>query len=508
MKYKFKTKPYKHQVEGIRFAFRQFGQDLGAAFLFEPRTGKTKTTIDTISALHQKHNVRRVLVVAPNRVLGTWVQEFHTHCPFLVQCIVWDAKGRKQPLPRTVAPYDIQVVIVNFEAFATPGRRLASGRRSRTTGRFATRKKIREWIGNRDAVAVIDEGHKIKSPSGKTALAIVSMRDDFRYRFLLTGTPITKAKRAHDIYMLWQWVNPARFARWGPTAEAFRNHVGVWRSREGYEFWVRARPEGMRKLQAGLHKDGLVVRRDECFDLPDRMPDRIWPVKLTTRTRRAYTDMAETMIAEIKQGLIAEASIPLVVTVRLQQLTSGFVGIRPKGLDDKDRPLPTEYHRLSTEKLDALRDILVEEYLDRELDEKVVIAAKYNMDLDAIAKMVADLGIPQWSLRGKQSRTDTDDAIRAFKRHDDLGVMLIQPDAASLGIDLSTAPHMIWYSLTPSWVNWTQACDRIALSNQSTSFTYLMVPNSVDELLYESLLHDTNVSRTILTHPEKLRLKA
>lgn len=507
VRYPFKTKPYKHQVEGMRHAFAQFREGHGAAFLFEPRTGKTKTTIDTISALHIKHGVRRVLVVAPNRVLGTWVEEFGRHCPHLVQCIIWDAKGRKRPLPRTIAPYDIQVVIVNFEAFATPGRRLPSGRRSRTTGRFATREKIRQWIGDRPAVAVIDEGHKIKSPSGKTAMAIVSMRDDFRYRLLLTGTPITKARRAHDIYMLWQWVNPDRFKRWGPTAEAFRNHVGVWRKREGFDLWVRARPEGMRKLQKGLHQDGMVVRRDDCFDLPPRMPDRIVPVRLSTRTARAYNDMAETMIAEIEEGLIAEASIPLVVTLRLQQLTSGFVGIRPPGVDERDRPLPTVYHRVGTEKLQALREILVEEYLDRELDEKVVIAAKFNRDLNSITKLMADLGIPYWSLRGGYTRAETDEAIRAFKRHNTMGAMLIQPDAASLGIDLSTAPHMIWYSLTPSWVNWTQACDRIALANTSTAYTYLLVPDSVDELLYESLLNDTNVSRTILTHPEKLRLK-
>jgi hypothetical protein len=54
MRYQFKTRPYKHQLEGIRFAFKQFNQGLGAAFLFEPRTGKTKTTIDTAAILYYK----------------------------------------------------------------------------------------------------------------------------------------------------------------------------------------------------------------------------------------------------------------------------------------------------------------------------------------------------------------------------------------------------------------------------------------------------------------------
>ena len=504
-KYRFKTKPYRHQVEGIRFAFQQFQMDRGVGFLFEPRTGKTKTTIDTIGALHMKHGVRRVLVIAPNRVLGTWVEEFHLHSPLLVQCIVWDDKGRRRPLPATVTPYDIQVVIVNFEAFATPGRKLPSGRRSRTTGRFATRDKIRKWLRGQPAVCVVDEGHKIKAPSGKTSMAIVSMRDDFRYRILLTGTPITKARRAHDIYMLWQWINPRRFARWGPTAEAFRNHVGQWTQKNGFPQWLRERKDGMADLQRGIHKDGMVVRREDCFDLPERLPDRIVKVRMSPRTRNAYEDMAETMIAEIEEGLVAEAAIPLVVTLRLQQITSGFVGIQPEGVDHRGRPLPVKNHRIGTDKLEALREILMEEVMERE--EKIVVAAKYKMDLDAITKLCADLGITMWSIRGGMHRTETDDAIRKFKRHDDMGVMLIQPDAASLGIDLSTANHMVWYSLTQSWVNWTQSCDRIALSNTATTFTYLQIPGTVDEWLYDSLLHDTNVSRMILTHPEKLRLK-
>lgn len=511
--YRFKTKPYAHQVDGIRHAFQQFRNGHGAAFLFDPRTGKTKTTIDSIGALHAKFGVRRVLIIAPNRVMGVWVNEFHAHCPYTVQCIIWDAKARRRPLPRTVSPYDLQVVIVNFEAFSTPGKRLPSGRRSKTSGRFKTRDMIRKWIGDTPAVGVIDEGHKIKAPSGKASTAIVSMRDDFRYRFLLTGTPVTKENRAHDIFMQWQWVNPDRFRRWGPTAEEFRNHIGVWKSREGFSMWVRAKKSGMKDLHRGIHKDGMVVRREDCFDLPDRMPDRIIPVKLSRRTAKAYQQMADTMMAEIKEGLIAEAQIPIVCTLRLQQITGGFVGIRVPGPKKRNKrtgeieqKMVTENHRIGTDKLDVLRELLVEEYIDRDEDEKVIVAAKYKMDLDDITEMVRDLDIPMWSIRGGMERSDSDEAVRQFRKHDRLGLMLIQPDAASLGIDLSTSSHIVWYSLTNSWVNWTQACDRIALSPQGTMFTYLQVPDSVDALLYESLLNDTNLARLIMTHPEKLRM--
>lgn len=508
--YRFRTKPYQHQIEGIRFAFRQWGKGLGAAFLFDPRTGKTKTSIDAIGVLHQKYGVKRVLVICPNRVMGTWVKEFNTHSPLHVQCIVWDAKGRRRALPANMSPYDIQVVIVNFEAFATPGKRLPSGRRSKKTGRFATRDKIRKWLREQPAACIVDEGHKIKSPSGKASQAIVSMRDDFRYRLLLTGTPITKAHRAHDIYMQWQWVNPNRFRRWGPDAQSFRNHVGVWTERNGFPQWLRSKPKGLEDMRQGMHKDGMVVRRAECFDLPERMPDRIIPVTLKPKTRKAYDDMAETMIAEIEEGIIAEASIPIVVMLRLQQITGGFVGISEMDAANVSTGTtrgPARTHRIGTEKLDALEELLVEEYLERDLDEKVVIAAKYVRDLDDIVRLVTKLKVPLFTIRGGMSRSDTDDHIFKFQKHRGMGVMLVQPDAASLGIDLSTASHMIWYSLTNSWVNWTQCCDRIALSDDPTFFTYLQVPGSVDHLMYEGLINDTNVARYIMKRPTKLRLK-
>lgn len=498
VRYKFKTRPYAHQREGIRFVFNQWRQGLGAALLFEPRTGKTKTAIDSLSILHLKAGVRKVLVVAPNRVLGTWVEEFHTHCPLLVQTIIWDKDARKTPLPKSMGPYDLQVVITNFEAFSTPGRRTRSGRRSRASGRFKHRSILRSWIGDEYAAAVIDEGHKIKSPSGKAANAIVSMRDDFEFRLLLTGTPVTKARRAHDIYMLWQWVNPRRFAKWGATVEAFKNHVGIWTQKHGFPQWLKERSEGMEDLRRGLHADGMVVKRADCFDLPPKA-DRTINVPLSATSMKHYNEMAEEMVTRLRDGKIAEASIPLVVTLRLLQITSGFIGIS----EDGEPSIP---HTIGDEKLRVLQELLEEEVVERE--EKVVIAARFKYDLTHIEQLCRRLKIRVWAIRGGVSRADTDRAIRSFRTYDDgPAAMVMQPSAGSLGIDLSTANHMIWYSLTHSWVDWTQSCDRIALSNRSTTFTYLTVPNSVDSLVRRALMNDTDVSRMILSDPASILLR-
>lgn len=499
--YRWKTRPYKHQVRAVRFALAQFKAGRGVAFLMEPRTGKTKAAIDTLCILNRLYGLRKAVVIAPNRVLDTWVEEFHRHSTLMVDLIVWDKDERRNALPKHMGAYAMQVIVVNYEAFSTPGRRTPSGRRSRATGRFKHRQRIMQWLGDdANAACVVDEGHKLKAPEGKSSTMIVSMRDLFAFRFLLTGTPVTKAKRAHDIFMQWQWVNPRRFSDWGRTVEDFKNHTGRWISKNGYPQWVAPRPDGLEDLRDGIHRDGLVVRRDECLDLPPRMPDRVIRVPLGPSAKH-YDEMAQEMVTELESGHIAEASIPLVVTLRLQQITSGFVGIRERRTVNGKPKMVTVAHRIGFEKLNRLEAILGEETMDHE--EKIVIAAKFVSDLNAIEQLCTTMGLPWWSIRGGVARADTTTAIREFREHDEAGAMIVQPAAASLGIDLSTAAHMVWYSLTSSWTDFTQACDRIALSPVSTAFTFLL-GGPVDELLYEGLQLDTDVSKMILSKPNRL----
>jgi SNF2 family DNA or RNA helicase len=503
MKYKFRTRPYRHQVDMIRKSFDQFRQGLGVAFLAEPRTGKTKATVDSLCILHLKHNVRKVLIIAPNRVLGVWVQEIAAHSTLNIQTIVWDAKARKQPIPRMQSAYDMQVLITNFETFGTPGRRTASGRRSVANGRFKHRQLIRKWLADDpNPAAVVDEGHKLKSPSGKASNMIVSMRDYFPFRFHLTGTPVTKAKRAHDVYMQWQWVNPRRFSRWGATHDDFRNHVGKYKSYNGIPIWRGERADGMRDLQRGLHADGIVVRRADCFDLPAKLPDRIIHVPLTRDTARHYDEMASDMCTRLESGEIAEASIPIVVTLRLSQITSGHVGILEPHPTKPDKMVSRPV-RVGNDKLIKLKELLEEETLENE--EPVIICARFQPDLNAIERLCKRLGIPYWSIRGGMTRSATDEALKAFKRiTNDACAMVVQPSAGGVGIDMSTAPHTIWFSLIPSWVDYTQMNDRNALNVHGTRATYLLAHNTVDQLVYDTLQLDGDVSRAILKRPQAI----
>lgn len=489
--YKFKTKPYKHQRQALK---RLLKSDFGGALLMEPRTGKSKTTIDYMSVMNQLGLIDRVVIICPNRIIGTWVQEIHIHCPRLVNITVWDAEGRKSPPPPVKGTFQLEVLILNFEAFATPGKKTKSGRPGKSTGRYKNRAQILKWIGDgKTALCVVDESHKIKSPSGKASNFIVGMGPKFSKRLILTGTPLTKAKRAHDIYMQWKFLNPERFADL-PTVGEFKAHFGRWKdvpvsAEPGARTFPKyIGPRNMKELQSRMGQDAVVVLREDCFDLPPR-EDIVRFVDLKG-SKSAYEQMAARMIALLEDGDVAEATIKLVQTLRLSQITSGFV------TTDEG-----EIKRVGFEKHDALHEILEDMY---EKEQKVVVAARWKPDLDLIEAMGREFGFKTFAIRGKVKRADSDKAILDFRDYDGPGLMVIQPQAASMGIDLSTASTMVWYSHVNSWVDFTQACDRIALSRSSTTFIHLVARNSVDEIIMDTLANDTDVAKELMQHPERL----
>lgn len=501
MGYKWKTTPYKHQVRAVKFLLRN---GYGGALLMEPRTGKTKTTIDYASILNMQGKIDRMIVVCPARVMGVWIDELHAHSPRRVNVVVWDAEARQGDPPPVSPYYDLTVLIVNYEAFSTPGKKLASGKRSRTTGRFKNRARLIKWMQGKPTLCVLDESHKIKSASSKAATMIVSMRDLFAYRVILTGTPVTKAKRVSDIYMQWKFLNPLRFKDL-PTFDDFKNEFGQFIHANGYPQWVRGR--NLDKLKRRVHQDAFSVKRSECYDLPPAFPDRIVKIRLR-QSAKAYDDMAEDMVHKIETGEITEASIKLTQALRLAQITSGCAGVqdvvmvvdRETGM--KVPKMVSRAVRIGTEKLDALEDILVDEVIEKE--EKVVVCARFKADLTAIEELCHTLKIPVYVLRGGMKRQQTDEAIREFRKVDGAAVFVLQPAAGSMGIDLSTASHMVWYSLDTKWVDYSQACDRIALSQKGIQYTYLIAEGTVDELLYQTLQEDGDVGKAILDRPQSI----
>jgi len=352
------------------------------------------------------------------------------------------------------------------------------------------RQQIEKWQPD---LMVLDESHKIKSSSAARSRTIHALSDVPRYKVIATGTVLTKRKRVFDVYSQWKFLNPDRFGR-GTTFTDFREEYGVWSHRHGFPLWLRNR--NVAQLKRLMHMDAFAIRREECFDLPGRT-DQIVHVDLID-SAPAYVAMAKDLLAEFEDGDVAEASIPLVQILRLSQLTSGFVGV---SYPEK------KIRRVGTEKLEAAKDLLEDWF---EAEEKVVVGARWIPDILALEELGKKLKVPVDLVYGGKRRGSKElnqAAIETFQRKRGPRMMVMQPAVGSLGIDLRQASIFLWYSLTSSWVDYTQAEDRIALNPNPKSYVTLVARGTVDEGLYASLKEDGRVVKWFQEHPDSILSK-
>ena len=122
MFYKFKTKPYGHQL----IALEKSSNKKVYALFMEMGTGKTKVAIDNLAMLYDKGKVNGALIIAPKGVYKTcYSQEIPTHLPshILYKLVLWQAtinqkqKKRLDTLFKTGV--DLHILIMNVEAFST-----------------------------------------------------------------------------------------------------------------------------------------------------------------------------------------------------------------------------------------------------------------------------------------------------------------------------------------------------------------------------------------------------
>jgi len=494
-KYKFKRRPYVHQVEALKQMLPQLKKTGGFALLMQPRTGKTKVSIDASSILYQTGDVSRVLILCPLGVMDVWEEEIRLNCPVRHRVIMWDKKGRKRHDLPAWSENRLDFVIMNPEALSTPGRKLASGKRSRTRGgKFDILRALVRW---QPQLMVVDESHRFKSPSAAKTRMLMrkALRDVVQFRIIQTGTLQTKKKRVVDVYTQFKIMNPQSMLVKGYTSAEFKEEFAVWTSRNGYPQWLRNK--NMDRMRRLIHEEAYSITRKEAFGEGVRLPDQIVPVDLTGHTLEVYEQMALDMIARIKTGEITEASIKLVQSLRLAQITSGLA-----------KTTPTENHpearliRIGRDKLEALED-LASDWFDA--DEHVIIGARFRGDIQGVRQLMRKLRVPCYEVHGGiKSRVQRTAEVHGFNQQRGPACFIGQPAAMSLGIDLRSAAIFVWFSLTQSWVDFSQAEDRNALNDDARSYVYLQAKGTVDALLYESMQEDGEIGRLVVKAPERL----
>lgn len=458
-----KATPYRHQIEAYEYACGLFGlppsgamRSGGCALLMEMGTGKTITSIAITGALVRAGRIRRVLIVAPLSILGVWEEEFQKFAAFPYALAVLTGPGsRKLDTLRHMTGAVLQVVVVNYESA------------------WRMEKDLAAW---RPDLIIADEGHKIKTHNIAASKAMHRLGAKAGYRLLLTGTVITN--KAVDVFSQFKFVNPAIF---GQSFYAFRNR---YFDMVGYGNHTPVLKKSMAaELTEKLHSISFRATKAECLDLPETT-DVIRQVELEPAALRVYRGLVKESYAELSSG---EVTAPNILTrlLRLSQLTGGFIG--------NDETAAVE--QISAAKLSALEDILDGAAAE---GKKLVIIARFIPEIRAICKLLEKRGLRYSYITGEVKNRE--EQVSAFQNDPAVMAFVGQIATAGLGITLTAASTMVFYSLDYSMSNFEQTKARIHRVGQRMpcTYLYLVARGTVDEKVLQALKDKADLARTLV----------
>ena len=305
--YKFKTKPYAHQLKALEMSWNK---EIFAYFM-EMGTGKSKVLIDNISMLYDKGKINAALIIAPKGVVKTWYeQEIPAHMVDHVdkKVILWQALiNQKQQSKLDIlfrAGVDLRILIMNVEAFST-----------KKGLEFA-----KKFLNCHSAMVAVDESTTIKNPGAKRTKAILSLSKMAKYRRILTGSPVTKSPL--DLYTQCFFLDS--FLLDHSSYYSFRTRYALMRTANfgGKSVQIVVGYRNLGELSEILKPFSYRVLKDDCLDLPKKtFMKRI--IQLTPDQFKLYEQMRKTALATLNGKMTTTVTV-LTQLMRLQQITCGY----------------------------------------------------------------------------------------------------------------------------------------------------------------------------------------
>ena len=448
--------PYEHQRRAAAFALDRLSRGGGAALLMEMGTGKTLTSIGIVGQLWKERRIARLLIVAPLSILGVWRDEFDKFAGYdYCLSVLEGTAARKADTIKHMAGKSLQVLVINYESA------------------WRMEKELAEW---RPDMIVCDEGHKIKTHNIAASKAMHRLAGKAKYRLLLTGTVITN--KPIDVFSQYKFCDPAIY---GNSFYQFRNRYFDMVGFGGYTPVMKRSMEG--EFTERLHSIAFRATKAECLDLPE-FTDIVQRIDLEPQAMRIYRQLVRDSYAELAEGSVTVTNV-LSQLLRLSQLTGGYVGNDDAG----------GVTQVSTAKLDALADLVDGAVADAR---KIVVIARFVPEIHAIGKMLEKKKIRYAQISGEIR--DRDEQIAAFQNDPDVPVFIGQIATAGLGITLTAASLMVFYSLDYSMSNYEQTRARIHRVGQKNECTYihLVARGTVDEKVLKALHDKANLAKSLV----------
>jgi len=468
MKYKFKTKPYAHQLTALE---KSWNKKVFAYFM-EMGTGKTKVAIDNIAMLYDNGKINGALIIAPKGVYKNWYsQEIPDHLPDHIKptTVLWKSlinKTQQEELDKLFQPgLDLHILVMNVEAFSTKKGVDFAGR----------------FLNSHNAFMAIDESTTIKNPGAKRTKNIVALGKYAKYRRILTGSPVTKSPL--DLYKQCEFLDEYLLDH--SSYYTFRTRYAVLRKAHfnGRSVEIVVGYKNLGELSDKLKPFSYRVLKDDCLDLPKKTFMKR-TITLSAEQDKVYKQMKQMALAHMNGKMITTASA-LTQLMRLHQITCGH-------FTADDGSIQT----IKNNRISELSDLL------EEVEGKAVIWAHYQYDVNEIVKTITkeygeDSIVTYYGLTPQDERQDN---IKKFQDDPKCRFLVGTPSTGGYGITLTAASTMIYYSNGYDLEKRQQSEARIDRIGQEKPMTYIDIicEETVDDRIVKALRKKINIATEIM----------
>lgn len=448
-----KTKPFLHQLVcfyiGVCLPSFLFFLDMGL--------GKTKIALDILAYRYHRKQIKKALILVPTDVnVEGWEEEVGVHSQLEACALYGSTKERKALLEE-----DAQFFILTYVGFMHLVCSLQFNPKKNKNNFAIDKQKMEEILSYFQAI-VLDECHETKNPDSLTFKMLNKAMDNFKYSYLLTGTPFGK-----DPADLWaQFFLIDRGETLGPTMGLLRK--AFFRETvtpSGFKKWgVRERRKDL--FHKRIQNRSIRYEDRECSDLPEKKVQKVSFTLPTTNLEyyekailgMSYLEQMKRSPKETKNRFNA-----------MRQVSSGFLIVdshKKEYLFFKENP-----------KLTVLQELVLAMPSER----KMVIFYEFNASGDLIEKMLKENKILYSVVRGGGKKGGNVKNIKEWKKNPEKRILVANWKSASVGGNFQIGNYCVFYESPTSPLKRKQCMKRIHRTNQKrkTFFYDLVVQHSL-----------------------------
>ena len=429
--------------------------------------GKTVTTLTALQTLLERKISKKILIIAPLRVAKfVWPAEINnwTHLKDLRHVVLHGSKKTREEL--LGSSYEIH--IINKEMV------------SWLVDEMSAR---RHWPYD---TVVIDESTCVKSSKSKRYKSLRMVYAKTKRMIQLSATPAPNGLL--DLWAQMHLIDQGK--RLGRTMTAYKNQYFIG-DYMGYNFVPKAGAPA--QIYKQVADKCLTLTSKDYLELPKRTHNTI-NIEMDKKMGEKYYELEREFVLELEDGLIT-ASQAAVLSGKLLQFCGGAVYIPEECKTVMSLDLIGDsktWVEVSTQKLDALRDLISEM-----AGQPLLVAYNYKHELVRLTREFP-------SGRCLNSQKDEEDWNKGK-----IPILFVHPQSCGHGLNLQYGgSNLVWFGTTWNLELYDQLIGRLDRQGQSDPvFIHHMILNNTIEERVMLRLKDKSITQDELLNAMKEKYK-